>query len=297
MNKMISVMQFDCRRLLCALTLVSVGLTVFPAAAEENPLQTYHQQRLDQARAEVAVKVDSDKVWALQREAAELDSLNKPGEALDVINRALQLVAPDRSHDLIATKAGILFHLNDPQDALDVLTPQLTEMRRLETTQPGMLGIYTEGYVTATFSHIQLEQWREAIETLVDAQAPLEGPSFYAYRSVVYRYIMGRANDPALANPKLEQDAAYYAKNDKSHYGALLRLWQGEDTHKEIDSLIGQMSGQEKQEAMSEALFYCAAHDRFVKGDAGSARAKLDRLNNLAPYGSIEWIYGKRVLQ
>ncbi len=288
---------FSYLKLLRVLTVASIGLYVLPAVAEENPLWTYHQQRLDQARADVAAKVDLDKAWALQNEAAELDSLDKPGEALDVINRALKLVAADRSHDLIATKAGILFHLNDPQGALAVLTPQLTEMRRLEAIQPGILGIYTEGFTTATFSHIQLEQWREAIETLADAQAPLEGPSFYAYRSVVYRYIMGRAHDPALANPKLEQDAAYYAKNDKSHYGALLRLWQGEDTHQEIDSLIGRMSGQEKQEAMSEALFYSAAYDKFVKGDVASARTKLDRLNSLAPYGSIEWIYGKRVLQ
>lgn len=35
---------------------------------------------------------------------------------------------------------------------------------------------------------------------------------------------------------------------------------------------------------------------KFVKGDAAAGRAKLERLDRLAPYGSIEWIYGKRVL-
>ncbi|AZU59175.1 hypothetical protein CFM90_23765 (plasmid) [Ralstonia solanacearum] len=159
------------------------------------------------------------------------------------------------------------------------------------------LSTFTEGFITATFAHIQLEQWRDAIATLADAEAMLEGPSFYAYRSLVYRYIMGRARDASLANARLEKSTAYYTQNDKSHYGALLRLWQGEDTSKEVAALIWRMSGQEQQEACGEALFYTAAYVKFVKGDAASARFMLDHLNRVAPYGSIEWIYGKRVLQ
>ncbi|WP_416053039.1 hypothetical protein [Cupriavidus basilensis] len=73
-------------------------------------------------------------------------------------------------------------------------------------------------------------------------------------------------------------------------------MWQGEDTQKEAAALIGQMSGSERQEAFAEALFHGAAYAKFVKGDAVSARTMLDDLNRVAPYGSIEWIYGQRVL-
>ncbi|MBR8001989.1 hypothetical protein, partial [Burkholderia vietnamiensis] len=36
---------------------------------------------------------------------------------------------------------------------------------------------------------------------------------------------------------------------------------------------------------------------KFVKGDADAARSRLRILDGIAPYGSIEWVYGKRVLQ
>ncbi|MGS0742580.1 hypothetical protein ACVBEF_12195 [Glaciimonas sp. GG7] len=159
------------------------------------------------------------------------------------------------------------------------------------------MSTYTQGFVTATFDHIQLEQWREAIETLADAQSVFEGSSFDAYKSLIYRYIMARANDPSLANQPLEQQASYYATSDKGHYGALLRMWQGQDTITEISKIIGAMPGAEQQEAFSEALYYNGVYTRFIKGDAITAKGLLETLNRVAPYGSIEWIYGKRVLQ
>nr|CUV14585.1 conserved protein of unknown function [Ralstonia solanacearum] len=77
----------------------------------------------------------------------------------------------------------------------------------------------------------------------------------------------------------------------------MLRLWQGEDTRQELAALIAGMPGQEQQEASCEVLFYSAAYAKFIKGDAEAARTMLGSLNRVAPYGSIEWIYGKRVLQ
>ncbi|MET2530884.1 hypothetical protein ACI2S3_06485 [Ralstonia nicotianae] len=286
-----------------AIVAVALSFAVVPALAVENFLLAAHEQRLAEAQSNVSVaKTDSDRAYALRQQAAELDSLGKSTEALAVIDQALKLVEPARNKDFIATKAGILFSMNDPQGALVLLTPNLEDTRKFAQSQVGSgrtsaLSTFTEGFITATFAHIQLEQWRDAIATLADAEAMLEGPSFYAYRSLVYRYIMGRARDASLANARLEKSTAYYTQNDKSHYGALLRLWQGEDTSKEVAALIWRMSGQEQQEACGEALFYTAAYVKFVKGDAASARFMLDHLNRVAPYGSIEWIYGKRVLQ
>jgi tetratricopeptide (TPR) repeat protein len=274
-----------------------------PENAKENFLKSDHEQRLDKARMEEAVaKTALDKAWAMQRVAAALNSLGRSEEALLVIDQALKVVDPSKSQDLIATKAGILFSLNEPQAALTLLAPKIEKTRQFADSKPQLeraaaLGIFTEGFITATFAHIQLEQWRDAIITLADAHSPLEGPKFYAYRSLVYRYIMSRAHDPSLGNARLEQEATYYAAHDKGHYGALLRMWQGEDTVKEIATAIAEMSGADQQEAFGEALFYGGAYAKFVKGNAVGGSIMLDRLNRLAPYGSIEWIYGKRVLQ
>ncbi len=159
------------------------------------------------------------------------------------------------------------------------------------------MGTYTDGFVTATFSHMQLEQWEDAVNMLTETESPLEGPGFYAYKGLIYRFIMARAKNPAIANPVMEQQAAYYATNDKGHYGALLRMWQGENVTEELERVIGEMNGAEQQEASGEALFHRGAYAKFVVGNEIVGKAMLDSLNRIAPYGSIEWIYGQRVLQ
>lgn len=278
-------------------------LAAVPAISAENYLQSAHEQRLQAARAEASAATSpSDMAEALRAQAAELDSLGKSTEALTLIDQAFKLVAPKQDRRLVATKAGILFSLNEPKAALDLLEPELAAVRKsAENPDPvrRMVGLsaFTEGFVTATFAHLQLGQWQEAIVTLSDAEAPLEGPGFYAYRSLAYRYIMARANNSSLGNARLEKSAAAYAQKDKSHYGALLRMWQGEDSASDIASVISKLSGQEQQEARVEADFYMGAYAKFVKGDDAKARQMLDAMNQLAPYGSIEWIYGKRVLQ
>jgi tetratricopeptide (TPR) repeat protein len=279
------------------------GLRDLRASVNGNPLRMKHEQALEAAqKREAAANSASDKASALQDEAAALDSLGRSDEALARIDEALRLADPARSKDLIATKAGIEFSLNNPQQALVLLAPEIEKTREFAARNPqfarvGALGTYTEGFVTATFAHIQLEQWKAAIGTLADAESPLEGPSFYAYRALVYRYIMARAHDASLANPQLEQEATYYAANDKNQYGVLLRTWQGEDALKELSIINAGLSGDDRQEAEAEEQFYLGAYSKFVKGDADAGHRRLRILDQLAPYGSIEWIYGKRVLQ
>lgn len=277
------------------------------ADSKTNFLKSFHEQALEEARKKEATAAsDSEKASAMQLEASALDSLGRSDEALSVINQALKLVIPSQSEDLIATKAGILFSLSRPQDALALLTPELEKTRAVAGGKPqaeraAALSTYTEGFITATFAHIQLEQWQDAIGTLADAESLSEGPRFYAYRGLLYRYIMSRAHAPSLANARLEQDATYYAEHDRTHYGALLRLWQGTDTAteaiKEADAVISGLSGTDRQDALAEKDFYMGAHAKFVEGNSGGGRALLKDLDRIAPYGSIEWIHGKRVLE
>lgn len=272
------------------------------AGDNANPLKADHEQRLaDAQRKATAAASAEDKANALQQEAAALDSLGRSNEALTAIDQAVQLAGPSADTSMTVTRAKILFSLNNPQAALDALTPDIEKTRRFasgkpEIERPVALSIFSEGFVTATFAHAQLGHWKDAIGTLADAHSPLDGPSFYAYRSLVYRYLMARAHDPSLANARLEQDATYYATHDKSHYSALLRMWQGDDTIHELSADLVRMVGTEAQEADSEVLFYRGAYMKFVKGDAAMGRAMLQQLDHLGPYGSIEWIYGKRVL-
>ncbi len=272
---------------------------------KKNFLKSFHEQVLDESRKKAqAAQSDSDKAFAMQHQASALDSLGRSDEALTTIDQALKLVDPSRNKDLISTKAGILFSLNRPEDALTTLAPELEKTLKFADAKPqderaGALATYTEGFITATFAHMQLGQWQQAIGTLADAESPLEGPSFYAYRSLVYRYIMSRAHNPSLANARLEHDATYYAEHDRTHYGALLRLWQGKETSAqaitEMEKVIGGLSGTDRQEARAEEYFYMAAHAKFVTGQPGGGELVFKSLDQLAPYGSLEWIYGKRI--
>lgn len=285
------------------LVCIALGLGFMQANAAENFLKIYHENRIDEAKKYEESAVSAwDKAWAMKQEAAALDSLGRSDEALTVIDRALGMVDRSKSRDLIVTKAGILFHMNAPKASLELLEPEIEATRAYAEGQPAeqrvfALGNYTEGFVTATFAYMQLEQWPSAIKTLADAQAPLEGASFSAYKGLLYLYIMARAKDASLENHSLEQCATYYATHDKGHYGALLRMWRGEDTIKELSRIIGKMDGVEQQEAFGEALFYGGVYAKFVNGSFAGGRGMLENLNRVAPYGSLEWIYGQRVLR
>jgi tetratricopeptide (TPR) repeat protein len=268
-----------------------------------NYLKIQHEQALTEAiKKEKAATSNSARASAMQQQAAALDSLGRSQEALVVIDQAMTLVDPSRQGAWIATKAEILYSLGDPQAALKTLDPEIARTREFAASKPpneraAALGIFTDGFIAATFANIELQRWQEAVNDLADANALLEGPSFYAYRSLVYRYIMARANDTSIANAELDKQAQYYASHDQTQYGPLLRMWQGQDSVHDVAVVIGKMRGADQQEAFGEALFYGGAYAKFVRHNSNGGLAMLQQLNQLAPYGSIEWIHGKRVLQ
>ncbi|MEN4917416.1 hypothetical protein ABE485_02005 [Achromobacter spanius] len=293
----------------CANNLASQGAqdgsAQYPPAspdAAQNFLRKGHETRLARAiQDQTRATSPRDKAEATRKVAAQLDSLGRSDEALRQIDQALTLVEAGGKKDFVATKAAILFSMNDPAGAMRLLAPQIEQIRTLAAANAKQkeiyLSIFSQGFLTATFAQMQQEQWAGALNTLADAHSPLEGASFVAYKSLLYRYIMARANDPSLTNADLESSAKLYAVRDKTQYGALLRMWQGEDTSGDLRAILARKSGADRQEALSEVLFHTGAFERFVRNDPEAGRQTLARLNQLAPYGSVEWIYGRRILQ
>lgn len=244
----------------------------------------------------------AEKAYFIQKYAAALDSLGRSDEALEAIDKGLAMVEGAGKEKLLISKGLILFSLNDPNGALSILRPIIDTQR--EVAKSAKLGVvlhlseYSNAFVAAVFAHMQLEQWKDAIDVLSDTYAFSEGPGFFSYQSLLYRYIMARADTPALANPMLEMRAKKGAEIEKSHYGDLLRMWQGADNEREVNKrYMGLKPSAAQQDVLAEILFYRSAYQRFVKKDVALSKVIFDRLNRLEPYGSIEWIYGKRVLQ
>ncbi|UQV45640.1 hypothetical protein KIV45_00490 [Janthinobacterium lividum] len=158
------------------------------------------------------------------------------------------------------------------------------------------LAVHQSGFILAAFSSVELGDWKNALAYLADTEYTSDEPEFPEYRALVYRYIMARANDASLANANIEKQAAYIEKNSKSHYGALLRMWQGANNLTELSRLIALKDVEDQQDAFAESLFYIGAYTKYVKRDPALALNSLQQLNLIAPYGSMEWVHGKRVL-
>ena len=73
-------------------------------------------------------------------------------------------------------------------------------------------------------------------------------------------------------------------------------MWQGANNLPELARTVAAKSGAEQADAQAEALFYMGAYAKFSKHDAVAARNALDQLNQMAPYGSLEWVHSRRTL-
>jgi len=285
----------------CAYAIVAPWPSISLASA--NFLKARHEYLLAQARLSVNVAVTAtERALALRRMAEELDALGRSLAALRTIDLALSVSGEAVAGRLHSTKARILFSLGHPEQALALLGPAANASpaetvvpldRPLEPT-PDSHGLQQEP-LTAVFSCMQLTRWREAIDALARMPAGALGV-LPAYRSVIYRYIMARANSSELIDAGLERDAAYYASSDRSGYGLVLRLWQGTDTSSEIGRFMDGVGDAKQQDMLGKILFYAGAYLRYAADNVEAGRSMLQSLNNLAPYGCIEWEYGKAVL-
>lgn len=291
-----------------ALTLVLItnsAVYAADAAVRSNYLKTKHEDALFYwQRKAASAATPWNVVFAKAMQAGELDSLGRSDDALKLIDAALSTPEGSKAGTLRPTKAGVLFSLDRPAEALAVLQPEIDRLHALVVSNKEqgdlqiMTGIFSEGFIDAAFAHMELEQWRDAAANLADAHAPLEGPRFDAYRALVYRYIKARAGDVDLGQPSLDKLAEYYAAHDVAHYGVLLRLWRGEDVSVQVDALLQKTpSSSDEQDTLAEVLFYSAAYAAFVRHDDAKAKKLMVELNALEPYGNVEWIYAKRVIR
>lgn len=271
-----------------------------PAQPAPNLLKMQHEQRLLQwMRMAEQSPAAGDRSEALGYQAAAMDSLGLSKEALIVVDRAIGLADTEHRESLTVTKAKILFSLDANQDALALLEPIMRRAREAAARggkRSQALGDYTEVFTTAAFAYMSQERWADAVAALADAEAPWD-ESFNAYKGLVYRYIGSRTQDKAATSSVLDDYARSYASSDKGHYGALLRLWNGQGTILDVAHAVEPLSGVAKQEAISESLFYIGALQKFVQNDAAQTATSLHNLNQVAAYGSLEWIYGRRVLR
>jgi len=261
-----------------------------------NPLQSTNKLFLSLAeRLEEHATNDAELVRALESKAASLDTLGQSHEALETIDRALALTPGAERQALLSTKASILFSLDRAPDALAILDPMLD----LERAVPGQQRLAAEDdlsqeYIVSAFCYMRLERWSDAVQALSRVQPSGPDDDLAAYAALTYAYIKARASEQ-LADDWLDAQIEFSAAKHNGHYGALIRMWKGHFDSGELAASLQALKGTEQQDAFGEALFHRMAYLRYVEHDPKAATMFFEHLNDLAPYGNMEWIYAKQV--
>lgn len=262
-----------------------------------NPLQGTNKLFLSLAeRMEGLATNDAELARALKSKAASLDTLGQSQAALEAIDRALALTPEAEQQELLSTKASILFSLDRAPDALAILVPML----KLEHPAAPKQASASEDdlsheYIVAAFCYMRLERWSEAVRALSRIRPSGPGDDLAAYAALTYAYIKARASGP-VTDEWLDAQTEFSAAKHTGHYGALIRMWQGHFDSGELATSLKALKGTTQQDAFGEALFHRMAYVRYVERDPSAAMALFEGLNELAPYGNIEWVYAKQVL-
>lgn len=272
--------------------------------AETNYLELQHQKELKQADIDFKnAKTDFEKGYALELKAGALNSLKKSDAALEVINEAMKI--DSKSVSIAITKAKILFALNKGDDAIATFESYISKLQQEASGQSEpilkrmMLSSLAEGYLIETFIYVQQERWDKALDALKNTdfvqQGVFAGASPFAYRAMLYQYIIMRTKYDYDKIPELAQAIRDYEDFPKTYYGYIIKLLKGQDIKSDFIKHINRLSPTEKQDALAEWLFYEGAYKKYAQGDDAYASNNLKELDKLAPYGSIEWLIANRL--
>jgi tetratricopeptide (TPR) repeat protein len=262
-----------------------------------NPLQRTNKLFLYLAeRMERRATNDAELVRALKSKAASLDTPGQSQAALEAIDRARALTPEGEQQELLSTRASILFSLDRAPDALAILVPML-ELEQPAAPKPASASEndLSHEYIVAAFCYMRLERWSDAVRALSRIQHSGPEGDLAAYAALTYAYIKVRASG-SVADEWLDAQTKFSAAKHTGHYGALIHVWQGHFDSAELAASLKALKGAAQQDAFGEALFHRMAYVRYVERDPSATMALFERLNELAPYGNMEWIYAKQVL-
>ncbi len=290
----------------------SLGLVcvLVAACASPSPNTTAHRNPLH-SRHSVGVLMDGGLFKLISpvstmaeseivaRKASSLIALNRGREALVLIDEHL---AADPEHcGLRAQRISALYMLGRNKESLVQLQTLMDDAEPHPVT--GVLCEASYMMVVGSFAHIEAKRWKDAIDLLVRANPSKENEEFTAYRALLYTYIIRRARAAGNRNAWMDERVQEQLDGGKGAPAVLIRYWHG----RESDPLqaLAELAdarlfiidpGATKQALTGLGLFHLGAHARFEQGRRRAGSQFLRELNELAPYGVIEWTHARRTL-
>ncbi|RAS35416.1 hypothetical protein BX591_105135 [Paraburkholderia bryophila] len=262
-----------------------------------NPLHDMLAGLLEQSRQQLkSATTTAAKAEAYSSISAFTDNLGEHAEALTAIDKAIAL-APDNI-DYRQSKVTTLLSSNRADDALKEAAPLRRQAHAEAAAAAAPFTIYQKyGEVsgTAAMAYIQQGRWSEAIDALTDRAKGADADD-RDYMATMYLYVRAKSAGAAPASPYFDDYIRRTAPTANATYRrGLLLYMQGKLPIDVVYSQVTSLGNPVQiQNGLAETWFVAAAYERYVKHDDAAAHAYVGRLNDLQPYGTMEWTMARR---
>ncbi|MBU6488230.1 MAG: hypothetical protein KGQ57_10425 [Burkholderiales bacterium] len=258
-----------------------------------NPLLERAQQSAKEAQQALSTadtaQAKAKAYWDL---SAGLDESDRREQALAAIDNAIAL-SPDDVR-FRQSKITTLVGLNRVDDALAAAAPLLAQMQHelVDAREPADVSRkYAELTGSLCWAYLLKRDWPNTVAMIVDTA---HGADEFDrdYLAALYLIVRARSENSVPASPYFEDYIRRsVVRNGAQYRQALLQYVRGRVPLKTVYAMIDVIaSPAARQNALAEAWMMAAGYERFVKHDEVAARVFRERINDLRPFGTNEWM-------
>ncbi|MGN6087641.1 hypothetical protein [Trinickia sp.] len=231
----------------------------------------------------------ADAYWNL---SVGLDESDRREQALAAIDKAIAL-APDDVR-FRQSKVTTLVGLDRIDDALAAATPLLGQMHHelMDGKNPADVSRkYAELTGSLCWAYILKRDWPNAVAMIADTAYGSEDFD-RDYLAALYLIVRARDESSIPANAYFEDYIRRSIfRNGAQYRQAMLQYVRGRVPLKTVYAMIDLIANPAaRQNALAETWMMAAGYERFVRHDEAAARVFRDRINDLRPFGTNEWM-------
>lgn len=258
-----------------------------------NPLLELQQQSEKDAeqalRTADTTQAKAQAYWDL---SDALDGLGQRERALSAIDKAIALDPSDVHFG--QSKVTTLVGLHRLDDAFAAAAPLFKRMHDelAEAKNPAEVHRkYVELTSSACWAYILKGDWSNAIAMMEDSADGADAID-QDYLAALYLIVRARSDNAVPANAYFEDYIRRSAFSAEPNYRrALLHYVLGHVSLKVVYSMIDLVqSPAARENALAETWMMAAGYERFIKHEDAAARVFKERINDLQPYGTTEWM-------